>query len=313
MIKSFTDSLKNASHSGMYLSEFKANDEPGAQNARSVSVVVRVAHIALDDAWKAVAADHQSTLMIATPEKLRNKRLDPGEVEIMRNMLAHQDALRGQQATLVAALGLPAVGSFEEPGGVDHAIVYCLGAKFHHDVHGWTDSLFVNWYLSGPPVDFVLRGPKGEARATINPGDAIVFDPSHPHGVLPVGAQTFDAGVYAVYPEGSEEASDEDFGTRVADQHSIFAAYVVPMIEDIDKIMGVRRASPDEFLRVQGLCDLCSPDVLVSDVDGRLLSRADRDNKMKASALDQWEDAAGSATARSLEESEEQELELSLG
>lgn len=77
--------------------------------------------------------------------------------------------------------------------GLKAQLLVCAGAVYHVDLQGWDNSLFVNWYLDGPVMDFVM--PNAVIRRTIRPGDIVVFDPSEVHGLVLPGAKCIDAPV----------------------------------------------------------------------------------------------------------------------
>lgn len=233
-------------------------------DARSVSVQVPFGHLPLNREWQDLAHDRMKTLYADAPDAERNMRLEPGEIEIMRRVPGHNLTINRMMPATLQAINW---SDIEDAESYDNSILYCLGAKFHNDTHGWQDALFLNWYLSGPEMDLVLPHV---GRRTIRPGDVFVIDPSQPHGVLPVGAQSFDANAYGVYPQGAPELDDGRV-PFLAHEHSIFAAYVIPLSPVIDRIMGIERGSHDMFNARQGWVDLCADGLNIHEEDGRIV------------------------------------------
>lgn len=80
-------------------------------------------------------------------------------------------------------LANPSVESF------GHQVLYCRGAPFHNDHAFWPNEVFLTVYLGGPTVDFCM--PMAGYRQTLQPGDAFLFDPAQPHGVVRPGRNSF--------------------------------------------------------------------------------------------------------------------------
>ena len=70
----------------------------------------------------------------------------------------------------------------------------CRGAFFHHDAH-FGRVLFGAWCLAGP--ERRLLYPRLRIGLPASPGDAAIFDPFEPHGVLDPGESTWQRERYA--------------------------------------------------------------------------------------------------------------------
>jgi hypothetical protein len=99
----------------------------------------------------------------------------------------------------------------------------CRGAHFHNDAH-YGDVLFGAWYIAGPPMDIVF--PRTGWRISVAAGDAIVFDPFEPHGVLLPGHRLYEAAHYgAVAP-------------------SVFLAFELELDAEVRSVFGIGDAVP---------------------------------------------------------------------
>ena len=68
----------------------------------------------------------------------------------------------------------------------------CTGATFHHDADSYADEMFcVLWLADDTPWD--LYFPFINARVPLRYGTVVLFDSAQPHGVVPHGANEFDA------------------------------------------------------------------------------------------------------------------------
>lgn len=112
-------------------------------------------------------------------------------------------------------------------------LMVCAGAVYHVDLQGWDNSLFANWYVQGPPMDFVM--PLAGVRRTIYPGDVFVFDPSQVHGLVPVGAGNIG--------ESAANTSRE----LNPGEYAFFLALDFDMTADTDAWFGISRGCAQEM------------------------------------------------------------------
>lgn len=191
----------------------------GAEQYRSVAGSFLVGHVELDGSWEEFARQRVSD----AGERTAPYKLKPGAIDtcMSPNFDDASDAIEAALASVNVQTKLP--GSF------DHQTLVCLGAVFHDDLHGWDDALFLNWYLAGPPRDFVIAGL---GRVTIRPGDVILFDPSRAHGLLKEGARRFIKSGWKVAPE----------------EHSVFLSADITLTPKLDAMFGIEREDAATFL-----------------------------------------------------------------
>jgi hypothetical protein len=201
---------------------------------RSVANRFLVGHVALDGSWEEFALQRLSDI----GERTDRYKLKPGAIDTegSPNPEDASDAI----AAALASIQVQA----ELPGAFDSQTLVCLGASFHDDLHGWDNALFLNWYLAGPPRDFVIAGV---GRVTLRPGDVVLFDPSRAHGLVKEGAPHFTK-------PGWETAAEE---------HSVFLSADIALTPELDTLFGIERDKDAVFL-ARGSRDLGQLRVLPS-------------------------------------------------
>lgn len=185
---------------------------------RSVASRFLVGHCPLDHYGKKLGQDRQTDI----EEKPQCYQLKPGEVE-------GWNPPNGETAVSAIKRALNALQvNAAPPHGFDTQVLVCKGAVFHDDLHGWDNSLFLNWYVAGPPRDFIIAGI---GRVTLNPGDVILFDPSRPHSLVRKDMPKFSRA-------GWKNDSDE---------FSVFLSGDIALTPELDALFGISRGSNKSF------------------------------------------------------------------
>lgn len=185
-------------------------------------------HVPVDEDWEALSNDRRDYMK----NHASRYRLDIGDIDSMPTPPPDQLDSNALCVRALACLGAVA----EPPHKSDSQILTCLGAMFHEDLHGWDNSLFLNWYLSGPPRDFTVAGV---GRVTIRPGDAMLFDPSRPHALL---------------KEGQTRFSKVNWGDPIADR-SMFLSWDLALTPELEALFGIERGTV-EALQAKGCLDI---------------------------------------------------------
>lgn len=149
---------------------------------RSVSSNVFFGHKALDPQWVARAVQFQKEWITRQVENNKGGRkvAEIGEIDCFSD--EQTDVQNNMCAELLKTL--PFEVAVDE-ASLEYMILVCAGANYHTDLHLWDNSVFLNWYLIGPPMDLVF--PNDGIRRTIYPGDIYAFDPSQVHGLTTPG------------------------------------------------------------------------------------------------------------------------------
>lgn len=210
--------------------------------ARSVSSAMFIGMLSVDPSWQAFATARRAEL--DTRQRDWN-RLTPGGIEAMASP-SEADGLQALESAL-QCVGLAGV----VPQRFDGQTLVCLGAHFHDDRHGWSNTIFLNWYLDGPPRDFVLAGV---GRWTVQPGHAFVFDPSRAHGLVRVGQERFDDNSWPTRTAPENEGCRHALVWR-SEEHSLFLSCELDLDPVLDGLMGIERAAAESF-RQRGLLEL---------------------------------------------------------
>jgi hypothetical protein len=195
---------------------------------RTVSSRFLLGHVPVDNEWAALANDRRDYLN----NHANRYRLEIGDIDSMPTPPPDEldsDAICVKALACLGAVAVP-------PHKSDSQILTCLGAMFHEDLHGWDNSLFLNWYLAGPPRDFAVAGV---GRVTIRPGDAMLFDPSRPHALLKEGQQRF---------------SKVGWGDPIQDR-SMFLSWDLALTPELEKLLEIERGN-DEVLQAKGYVDV---------------------------------------------------------
>ena len=190
------------------------------EKVRSLSSRFLLSHLPLDQEWTENARAWVQEL--ATPHPYK-RQCDPGHIGTSTTS-ASKEAMKRAGARCLATLGLET----QIRNMRDGQTVLCLGASFHDDLHGWTNELFLNWYLAGPPRDFVSVGV---GRVTIKPGDVMLFDPARAHGLLRPGERVIQ---------------EEEWG-RAPEDHSFFLSIDLSLTKRLDDVFGIRRGAASRF------------------------------------------------------------------
>ncbi len=106
-----------------------------------------------------------------------------------------------------------------------HQVLYCRGAPFHNDHAFWPNEVFLTVYLGGPEVDFCM--PMAGYRQTLRPGDAFLFDPAQPHGVVRPGRNSF------MPKDWQSDNAREDL--------CFFVSVDIELTPELDQVFGVDR------------------------------------------------------------------------
>lgn len=186
-------------------------------------------HVPVDKDWEALGKDRRDYMK----NHASRYRLDIGDIDSMPT--PPPDELDSDAICVKALASLGAVAA-PPPHKSDSQILTCLGAMFHEDLHGWDNSLFLNWYLAGPPRDFAVAGV---GRVTIRPGDAILFDPSRPHALL---------------KEGQKRFSKVGWGDPIQDR-SMFLSWDLALTPELETLLGIERGNV-ETLQAKGCVDV---------------------------------------------------------
>lgn len=130
--------------------------------------------------------------------KLSLQVKDPGDIEVpyassVAKFPAANELLESV-SSLVQEHGIP---DFLEKGDV--TVVGCKGAYFHHDISGFSDSVFcIIWMEKARGLDLVF--PDLGRRVPLEEGTVVLFDAAQPHAVLKAGKTRFDSNDFLDVP-----------------------------------------------------------------------------------------------------------------
>jgi hypothetical protein len=194
---------------------------------RTVASRFLLGHVPVDESWTALGRDRQEYMA----SHANRYRLAIGDIDSMPT--PPPDELDAQELcrAVLKELGVNAI----TPEKSDTQILTCMGAMFHDDLHGWDNSVFLNWYLAGPPRDFAVAGV---GRVTIQPGDAMLFDPSRPHALLKEGQGRFSKVGWG----------DPVFG------RSLFLSWDIELTAELEQLFDIERGTA-EVLQKSGYSD----------------------------------------------------------
>lgn len=193
-------------------------------------------------------------------EQWEMRTLQPGKIDVAPARLKalaglNNDSLRHHR--IFSQLGLESSITDEARKAIDCDILYCRGSYFHNDMHGWSDSIFVNWMLDGPPVDLVAPYLGQGGRIRLEPGACFAFDPSQPHGLTRPVENSF------LPDQWSEQ-----------DSPCVFLNWVVPFTPGLDAIFGIERSDRGVFSQRARWLDMDVIDFLINENDGLIRSRS---------------------------------------
>jgi len=195
---------------------------------RTVASRFFLGHVPVDAAWAAIGEARQKYL-VAHANRFR---LGVAEIDSMPSPSEEEADMDALFSAILGNVQSAAVIPHES----DTQLLTCLGAMFHNDLVGWDDSVFLNWYLAGPPRDFVIAGV---GAVTLNPGDAVLFDPSRPHALLRKDYSRF---------------TTVGWGDAIEDR-SLFVAWDIDLTPQLEDLFDIERSN-EKTLQANGFANI---------------------------------------------------------
>lgn len=226
---------------------FGGMDDP---DVRSISTHVIKGQMAFDDGVLHLARNVCEMFR----EQWEMRTLQPGKIDVAPGRLKSLAGLNDQSLKnhrIFSELGLESGITDATRKIIDCDILYCRGSYFHNDMHGWSDSLFVNWMLEGPPVDLVLPYLGKAGRIRLEPGVCFAFDPSQPHGLTRPGETRFLV---------------DQWGDK--DGPCVFLNWVLPLTPKLDSVFGIESGDRSAFAPRASWLDMDALSFRIRDTDG---------------------------------------------